>query len=146
MYFISGYFVRYNRLLAVLKQSLNDLLKALKGLVVLSQQLEEMANSIFNNQVPSMWAGKAYPSLKPLAAWVTDLVARVAFIQDWIDNGIPPVSILKDTHVHEIRSAIIIVLCWHSYKVSLHSLRNIAGLESIAYIAIGTLVWSIFTR
>ncbi len=83
---------RYNRLLGVLKTSLNDLLKALKGLVVLSQQLEEMANSIFNNQVPTMWASKAYPSLKPLAAWVTDLVARVAFIQDWIDNGIPSVS------------------------------------------------------
>ena len=39
-------------------KSLRDLLKALKGLVVMSQQLEEMANSIFVNQVPTMWAGK----------------------------------------------------------------------------------------
>lgn len=42
---------------------------------------------MFNNQVPSVWA--AYPSLKPLASWVTDLEARINFLQDWIDNGIP---------------------------------------------------------
>jgi len=30
---------------------------------------------------------QAYPSLKPLAAWVTDLVARMKFIMDWIDQG-----------------------------------------------------------
>jgi len=35
---------------------------------------------------------QAYPSLKPLAAWVIDLVDRINFIQHWIDNGIPPVS------------------------------------------------------
>jgi dynein heavy chain len=35
---------------------------------------------------------KAYPSLKPLSSWVTDLIARVAFIQKWINLGIPPVS------------------------------------------------------
>ena len=35
---------------------------------------------------------KAYPSLKPLSSWVTDLIARVAFIQKWLNLGIPPVS------------------------------------------------------
>ncbi len=29
--------------------------------------------------------------MKPLAAWVSDLVLRMKFIQDWIDNGIPKV-------------------------------------------------------
>lgn len=59
----------------------------------MSQELEEMSTSLFNNQVPNLWAKSAYPSLKPLAAWVTDLVARVKFIKDWIDDGIPTVSI-----------------------------------------------------
>ena len=57
----------------------------------MSQALEDMSNSLYNNQVPAMWSGKAYPSLKPLAAWVLDLGARVEFIQGWIDNGIPSV-------------------------------------------------------
>ena len=37
---------------------LQDLLKALKGLVVMSEQLEMMSNSLFINQVPDIWAGK----------------------------------------------------------------------------------------
>lgn len=57
----------------------------------MSQALEDMANSLFNNQVPAMWAGKAYPSLKPLASWVIDLRERMVFLHNWIDNGIPSV-------------------------------------------------------
>ncbi|XP_071830856.1 dynein axonemal heavy chain 1-like isoform X2 [Apostichopus japonicus] len=83
--------IRYNRLLSTIHQTLNDLLKALKGLVVLSQELETMSNSIFNNNVPELWAGKAYPSLKPLSSWVSDLILRTDFIQSWIDKGIPSV-------------------------------------------------------
>lgn len=80
---------RYNALLHAIHRSLHDLLKALKGLVVMSEQLEMMSNSIFINSVPDMWANKAYPSLKPLAAWVEDLVERMKFIQGWIENGVP---------------------------------------------------------
>lgn len=36
--------------------SLQELLKAMKGLVVLSQALEEMSKSLFNNAVPVMWS------------------------------------------------------------------------------------------
>ena len=34
---------------------------------------------------------QAYPSLKPLAAWMSDLVTRIDFISNWIDRGIPSV-------------------------------------------------------
>ncbi|KAA0196090.1 Dynein heavy chain 1 axonemal [Fasciolopsis buskii] len=83
--------IRYNNLLKTIQLTLQDLLKALKGLVVMSASLEDMAGSLFDNRVPLMWANKAYPSLKPLAAWVDDLLQRVAFIQDWIDRGVPSV-------------------------------------------------------
>ncbi|KAI3369512.1 hypothetical protein L3Q82_007723 [Scortum barcoo] len=75
--------IRYNRLLALISQSLCDIVKALKGLVVMSSELELMAGSLFNNV--------AYPSLKPLASWVSDLLQRINFLQRWISNGIPPV-------------------------------------------------------
>lgn len=81
--------IRYNKLIQTIINSLKDLLKAIKGLVVMSQQLEEMSISLYNNTVPKVWADKAYPSLKPLAAWVDDLVERVKFIQSWIEDGIP---------------------------------------------------------
>ncbi|CAH2218372.1 jg1366, partial [Pararge aegeria aegeria] len=68
-----------------------DLQKALKGLVVMSEALESMSNSLARNAVPSMWSSRAYPSLKPLAAWVKDLCMRVQFMQQWADGGIPKV-------------------------------------------------------
>lgn len=48
-----------------------------------------MANALFGNQVPTTWANKAYPSLKPLAAWVADLQARIEFASDWVAVGTP---------------------------------------------------------
>ncbi|CAH8612512.1 unnamed protein product [Heterobilharzia americana] len=83
--------IRYNNLLSTIERTLNDLLKALKGFVVMSANLEDMARSLFDNRVPIMWANKAYPSLKPLASWIEDLVIRVKFIREWIDIGVPSV-------------------------------------------------------
>ena len=42
---------RYNRLLQVIRSSLASIQKAIKGLVVMSSDLEGVFNSIFNNQV-----------------------------------------------------------------------------------------------
>ena len=35
------------------------------------------------------WAKVAYPSLKPLATWFTDMVKRVEFLNNWLTNGNP---------------------------------------------------------
>ena len=55
----------------------------------MSSDLESMAESLYTNQVPAMWVKQAYPSLKPLAAWIEDLVERLAFVKAWIDEGKP---------------------------------------------------------
>ncbi|KAI8820875.1 dynein heavy chain and region D6 of dynein motor-domain-containing protein [Fimicolochytrium jonesii] len=83
--------IRYNRLLSTIHSTLVELVKALKGLVVMSEALELTCNSIFINQVPHVWAAKAYPSLKSLSSWVIDLMSRCEFIQGWINNGIPAI-------------------------------------------------------
>eukprot|EP00762_Andalucia_godoyi_P001076 ANDGO_01965.mRNA.1 Dynein-1-beta heavy chain len=86
---LSHEMVRFNKLLRVVKSSLEELKKALKGLVVLSAELDMVVQSLLNNQVPKMWASVAYPSLKGLAAWVKDLVARVEFVRNWLVRGQP---------------------------------------------------------
>ncbi|GMH32802.1 hypothetical protein BSKO_00636 [Bryopsis sp. KO-2023] len=83
--------IRYNGLLSTMQKSLKETMKALKGLVVMSPELEAVANSAFDNQVPELWASKAYPSLKPLSSWVVDLLERTSFITRWIDEGNPSV-------------------------------------------------------
>jgi dynein heavy chain len=81
--------IRYNKLIDVMEGTLPLLLKALKGLVVMSNELEAIANAIALNQVPKSWAEVAYPSLKPCSAWFDDLMDRLQFQYDWIDSGVP---------------------------------------------------------
>ena len=82
---------RFNALLKVMHRTLYLFQLALKGLVVLSAELEAMGNALFDMRVPDPWVGKAYPSLKPLTAWFEDLVRRLVFLQTWIEQGNPPV-------------------------------------------------------
>merc|ERR1719456_448573 len=65
---------RYNKLLTTMAAHLKDFLKAIKGEVVMSAELEAISNSIFVNGVPELWAKVAYPSLMPLSSWVNDLI------------------------------------------------------------------------
>jgi len=80
---------RFNNLLGVLKRSCAELQRAVKGLAIMSPALEDMAASLINNQVPNLWSRVAYPSLKPLAAWVADFRMRMAFMESWLVDGEP---------------------------------------------------------
>jgi hypothetical protein len=82
-------FIYIFRLLNVIHTSLRELKMAVSGLTVMSASLEAMLGSFLINQVPQLWADVAYPSLKPLASWIEDLINRVAFLRSWITNGQP---------------------------------------------------------
>jgi len=81
--------IRYNRLLEIMPSSLSNLKKAVKGEIVMSEELELMAKSLTENQVPELWKARSFLSLKPLASWIEDLNQRVTFLSDWINNGTP---------------------------------------------------------
>lgn len=63
--------------------------KAVKGLVIMSPELDEMCTALTKNLVPPNWSAVAYPSLKSLASWIKDLCARVEFMREWLKHGNP---------------------------------------------------------
>uniref|UniRef100_A0A8C3J240 Dynein axonemal heavy chain 6 n=1 Tax=Chrysemys picta bellii TaxID=8478 RepID=A0A8C3J240_CHRPI len=79
--------VHYN--IFIFQSSLETLNKAIAGFVVMSEEMEKVYNSFLNNQVPTLWANAAYPSLKPLGGWVKDLVLRTTFVDFWLRRGQP---------------------------------------------------------
>merc|ERR1711871_104538 len=83
--------VRFNNLVTEMHKTLKLFQLALKGLVVLSADLEKMGNSIFAVGVPALWEKKSSPSLKPLTPWYDDLLRRLKFLDDWIVKGAPAV-------------------------------------------------------
>jgi dynein heavy chain len=81
---------RYNKLVVVVRSSFQNLIKAIKGLVVMNQELESVSTSLLIGRVPEMWAKHSYPSLKPLGSYINDLIERLNFLQKWFDINKPP--------------------------------------------------------
>jgi len=82
---------RYNGLLQVMKETLERLENALQGLVVMSEDLEDISACILDGRVPQVWTAVGHLSLKPLKSWMKDLIDRINFFSDWMSKGRPPI-------------------------------------------------------
>jgi dynein heavy chain len=83
--------IRFNNLLSLMKSSLENIQKAVKGLVVMSSELEVLGNALFVNRIPLLWKSRSYPSLKPLAGYISDQQERLKFFSDWLMEKPPTV-------------------------------------------------------
>ncbi|KAI4494191.1 hypothetical protein M0802_009060 [Mischocyttarus mexicanus] len=72
---------RYNKLLSKIHASMENLQRAIKGFVVMSEELET---------VPQLWHNvNVYPSLKTLGSWTRNLELRIDFIEMWLLHSTP---------------------------------------------------------
>lgn len=76
----NGYYFLW-RLTSVITSSLASLQKAIRGLVVMSADLESLSSSLLIGRIPAIWSRHSYPSLKPLGSYITDLTERLLFLQ-----------------------------------------------------------------
>jgi dynein heavy chain len=128
---------RFNKLLRVMRRSLQEIRKAIKGLVIMSNDLDMMYQAILNNAVPSLWRDAGYPSLKPLAAWFHDLKERVNFLRKWLANGRPEAYWLSSFFFPQGFLTAVLQSYARKYGVPIDTLnfsfefQNFADIESI---------------
>ena len=84
---------KFNALNVRIKKMLHELQRGLKGLVVMSAELDAAYSNFLFQQVPGPFGekGKGYPCLKPLASWYKDYLERMDFMSTWLKVG-PPKS------------------------------------------------------
>ena len=75
---------RVNALLRVIRGSLADLGKAVKGLVLMSDELDAVGKALYDGKVPALWLKKSFPSLKPLGSYFKEVTERAAFFERWV--------------------------------------------------------------
>lgn len=49
----------------------------------MNAELDEVFRAMAIGAVPALWKGKSFPSLKPLASYVLDLLRRLQMFEDW---------------------------------------------------------------
>lgn len=87
---------RMNKLLTEIRRSLLELDLGLKGDLTMSEQMEALMNALADDRVPSSYERMAFPSLRGLASWLHNLLARVNQLGEWsADLGLPKVTWLS---------------------------------------------------
>jgi len=81
---------RYNVLLDRIHADCKAVQRGIKGLVVMSAELDAIFNAFDKARVPGKWL-KTYPTLKPLGSWSRDLLLRWTELNTWIEQTYPRV-------------------------------------------------------
>lgn len=80
---------RFNNLLKIISESVKEVELGSKGLLAMSEETEKLGKSLLKGEIPGLWKNYSYPSLKPLALYLSNLSVRLRYFQSWLDNGPP---------------------------------------------------------
>ena len=92
---------RFNILTAVIDSTLSDLIKALKGIIAMSGDLDELSSVLFNGFLPNRWRELIPQTEKSLARWMQHYALRQEQYTAWVEKGEPTVVWLSGLHVPE---------------------------------------------
>jgi len=84
---------RMNILTKEMRRTLKELDLGLKGELTITNDMEDLGNSLFFDQVPPSWCKRAYASMHGLAAWYADLILRIKELESWTSDFSLPASV-----------------------------------------------------
>ncbi|CAG9462277.1 unnamed protein product [Pedinophyceae sp. YPF-701] len=99
---------RWNIVLRTMKTSLREIKRALAGEIGFSPQLEALANSLFNGQLPEHWARVNPATEKMLGSWMAWFSRRYDQYNTWVTHGEPKVMWLAGLHIPETYIAALV--------------------------------------
>jgi len=74
---------RMNLLTLEIRRSLTELKLGLEGSLNMSDAMDTLLTSLKLGRVPATWAKQAYPSLKGLGGWFSDMIQRIEQLTAW---------------------------------------------------------------
>uniref|UniRef100_A0A1A9WR67 AAA+ ATPase domain-containing protein n=1 Tax=Glossina brevipalpis TaxID=37001 RepID=A0A1A9WR67_9MUSC len=81
---------RMQRIIILVRATLKDLLLAIEGTIIMSEQLRDALDNIFNARVPAIWQRGSWAS-STLGFWFTELLERNQQFHTWCFNARPVV-------------------------------------------------------
>lgn len=85
-----------NALVTEIRKSLEVLTLGLLGELQMSDSMETLQMSLFENKVPPTWKKLSFESARPLAGWMDNLLQRLKQLMDWqADLMLPKVAWLS---------------------------------------------------
>ncbi len=73
-------------LLTEIARSVEEIDQGIKGLLTISEKMEQTMDSLVVNRVPASWTNLAYPSKRGLEGWIINLLQRVEQLNAFRDD------------------------------------------------------------
>merc|ERR1719174_2263774 len=73
-----------NGLIYEMVRGLAELTLGFKGELTMSEQMESLAESLYNEKLPRWWVQLGFPSTRSLRSWRINLQDRCVQLDDWI--------------------------------------------------------------
>ncbi|KAJ3665402.1 hypothetical protein Zmor_000898 [Zophobas morio] len=99
---------RFNILIAVMRRTLTQLLKALAGDIGMDAVLDNVAYSLYNGQLPSAWRKQSPATCKSLGGWIEHFEKRQQQFFSWSNTGEPAVLWISGIHIPETYLAALV--------------------------------------
>jgi len=88
-----------NGLVYEMVRGLSELQQGFKGELTMSEQMEQLADALYRETLPTWWIKLGFPSTRPLRSWLMNLKDRCSQLEEWIND---PLNIPKVVDVSKL--------------------------------------------